>query len=112
LLRDHHADRQELTNVTAQTGFLAITTTSAARAVSGALRHGIWRPAAVGVLAGAVLALVSPFAAAVAALSVSAVGIGLSEGQLRGTARPVMYAGLGLLVPALVAVIARMAGLL
>jgi hypothetical protein len=46
------------------------------------------------------------------ALVVAATGIGLSEGQLRGTARPVMYAGLGLLAPALVAVIARMAGLL
>jgi hypothetical protein len=98
--------------VTAQTGFLTITTASAARVVSGALRRGVWRPVAVGLLAGAVLALLSPLVAAVTALVVSAVGIGLSEGDLRGTARSVLYAGLGLLVPALVAVIAGMAGLL
>ena len=98
--------------MTAQTGFLTITTAGAARVISGALHRGIWRPVAVGLAVGVVLALTDPFVASVAALVVAAAGIGLSEGQLRGTARPVMYAGLGLLVPALAAVIARMAGLL
>lgn len=97
--------------VTAQSGFLFPRRLRRVAAVGG-LRPGVWRPAAAGLGVGVVLALISPFVAAVLALIVSAVGIGLSEGELRGTARTVLYAGLGLLVPALVAVIAGVAGLL
>lgn len=63
-----------------------------------------------GIVVGALLVLIDPLVAAVAALVVAAVGIGLSEARRRE--RATLYASLGLMAPALADVIAQLVRLL
>lgn len=70
------------------------------------------RAAAAGAGVGVLLALVVPLVAAIAAIVVAAVGIGLSEAGRRERAAVVLYAGLGMVLPALAELIAQMVRLL
>ncbi|HEU5005421.1 MAG TPA: hypothetical protein VFT67_00535 [Jatrophihabitantaceae bacterium] len=99
-----------------------MTTTAVRRAVSrtrdrseAVARFALPAPALAG-LAGAVigvlLVLVAPLVAAIAALVVAGVGIGLSEARRRERAAVVLYASLGMILPALADLIAQLVRLL
>jgi len=72
-----------------------------------------WALAALdGLAAGALLVFLAPLVAAIAALAVAAVGIGLSEAGRRERAAVVLFGGLGMMLPALAGVIAQLVRLL
>ncbi|HZY75260.1 MAG TPA: hypothetical protein VFE40_03005 [Jatrophihabitantaceae bacterium] len=70
------------------------------------------RAALAGVALGALLAYAVPLVAAVAAIVVAAVGIGLSEAGRRERAAVVLYGSLGMILPALAELIAQLVRLL
>jgi hypothetical protein len=70
------------------------------------------RAAVAGVVLGALLVLIDPLVAAIAALVVAAVGIGLSEARRRDRAAVVLYGNVGMMLPALADLIAQMIRLL
>jgi hypothetical protein len=70
------------------------------------------RAAVGGAVLGALLVLIDPLVAAVAALVVAAVGIGLSEAHRRERATVVLYGSVGMMLPALADLIAQLVRLL
>ena len=68
--------------------------------------------AAGGLAAGALLVFLAPLVAAIAALAVAAVGIGLSEAGRRDAAAVVLFGSLGMMLPALADLVAQMVRLL
>jgi hypothetical protein len=70
------------------------------------------RAAVGGLAAGAVLVFLAPLVAAVAAIVVASVGIGLSEAGRRERAAVVLYGSLGMILPALADLIAQLVRLL
>ncbi len=65
------------------------------------LRNAAWYWPILGALVGSGVVLIYPLASAVTALVVAAVGIGLSEGNVRAAARRLLLGGLGMIVPPL-----------